>query len=525
MLFGKLAETSQRVAEDRGRLKKIGYLAECLRQLSADEVEAGIAFLAGDMRQGRIGLGYAAVRDAMPERPADAATLTVSEVDATFDRIATMGGSGSVKEKVQAFADLLQRAESTEQEFLARLVCGELRQGAQEGVMIEAVAKSADVAAGSVRRAVMLAGDVVKAAAAALSRGEEGLAGFRLQLLTPVKPMLVQTAEDVPDVFRRYEEIGLEYKFDGARIQVHRLGDEVRVFTRKLSDVSAAVPEVVEAVRSLPVSRLILDGETIVMGDDGTPAPFQTTMRRFGRRLNIEEMRSTLPLSSFFFDCLHIDGEDLIDRPGAERSAAMRQLLPADDIVPGVVTSSLAEAQTFVDEALKAGHEGVMAKALDGPYEAGRRGAGWLKLKPSHTLDLVVLAVEWGSGRRQGWLSNLHIGARDSAGGFVMLGKTFKGMTDEMLEWQTKKLLELEVAREGHTVHVRPELVVEVAFDGVQQSSRYPGGMALRFARVKRYRPDKRVEDADTVEAVRAILGRSAKKDSGVDARSAPEFR
>ena len=507
MLLAEVVDTSRLVTEERGRLKKIGFLSACLARFSPEEIEPGVAFLSGELPQGRIGLGFAAVRDAMPQQASESAVLSVTDAHTAFSQIASMKGAGSAKARLAALAELLSRATRDEQSFLARLVFRELRQGAQEGIMIEAVAKAAGVGSSSVRRASMLAGDMVRVAVVALSEGEPGLAAIRLELLTPVKLMLAQSAETVAEVFSRYQTIAIEYKFDGARIQVHRAGDEVRVFTRNLNDVTGAVPEVVEAILALPVSRLVLDGETLVMRDNGQPAAFQTTMRRFGRRLDVAEMREKLPLSWFFFDCLHLDGEDLIDRPGSERTERLRAVLPPGAVVPGIVTSSPGEARTFVDDALKAGHEGVMCKSPDSLYEAGRRGAGWIKLKPVHTLDLVVLAVEWGSGRRSGWLSNLHLGALHPDGGFVMLGKTFKGMTDEILKWQTEKLLEIEVSRDRHVVHVRPELVVEIAFDGVQRSSQYPGGMALRFARLKGYRPDKNVTDADSIDAVRAILG------------------
>ena len=507
MLLSDLSHTSACVAQERSRLKKSAFIAACLRRLEDREIEVGVAYLSGGLRQGRIGLGYSAVRSAWPASAAEQSTLSLTEVDLVFTRISAMRGAGSARAKVQTFSELLARATVDEQSFLARLVFGELRQGALEGVLIEAIAKAAEVAVSSVRRASMLAGDLVEVAAAALRGGAPALSEFRLRPLTPIKPMLAQSAEDLDEVFKRHPEVALEHKLDGARIQVHRDGHEVRVFTRQLNDVSAAVPEVVEAVHALPVDRLILDGETIVIGRDHRPAPFQTTMRRFGRRLNVERMRAELPLASYYFDCLHLDGDDLIDRSGAARRAILRDLLPESAVVPGIVSSSVREARAFIDEALAAGHEGVMAKDLASAYEAGRRGGGWLKLKPSHTLDLVVLAVEWGSGRRRGWLSNLHLGARGASGEFVMLGKTFKGMTDALLAWQTKKLLELEIMREGHTVHVRPELVVEVAFDGVQRSAQYPGGITLRFARVKGYRPDKTANEADTLEAVRAILG------------------
>ena len=509
MLFAEIVGTSREVAGTRARLQKIARLAECMRRLGPEERHAGVAFLTGELRQGRIGLGYAAVRDSMPGSAAPAPQLGVAKVDLVFSEIASRSGPGSGKEKLQRLGQLLSQATEEEQEFLARLVFGELRQGAQEGIVVEAVARAASLPAASVRRAVMLSGDLRQVAVAALTGGEGALTGFRLQLLSPVQPMLAQTAKDLEEVFGRHGRVGLEYKLDGARVQVHRIGGDVRVFTRKLNDVTAAVPEVVEVVRALPATRLILDGEAIALTARNRPAPFQTTMRRFGRRLKVDEMKAELPLSSFFFDCLHLDGQDLIDLPGSERGAALNVVVPEAARVPALVTAAAEEARVFIDDALQAGHEGVMAKDQEAPYEAGRRGAGWMKLQPSHTLDLVVLAVEWGSGRRRGWLSNLHLGALDEAGGFTMLGKTFKGMTDEMLRWQTEKLQELKVGEEGHVLHVRPELVVEVAFDGVQASPQYPGGMALRFARVKRYRPDKGAAQADTVAAVREIFSRS----------------
>jgi DNA ligase-1 len=325
-------------------------------------------------------------------------------------------------------------------------------------------------------------------------------------MLRPIQPMLAQTAPDLTDAMARINPAVVEWKLDGARLQVHRLDDEVRAFTRNLADITDRVPEVVEAVRELPVDAVILDGEAIALRPDGPPHPFQMTMSRFGSRLDVPKLRRTVPLSSFFFDVLHLDGEDLIARPTRERIAALDARIPGELRVPRIGTADPEDADRFLDDALERGHEGVMVKAPDAPYEAGRRGASWLKVKRAHTLDLVVLAVEWGHGRRQGWLSNLHLGARDPAtGGYVMLGKTFKGMTDEMLAWQTERFLQLETRRDDFTVYVRPELVVEVAFDGVQRSPRYPAGLALRFARVKGYRPDKRPEDADTIETVRAI--------------------
>jgi DNA ligase-1 len=352
----------------------------------------------------------------------------------------------------------------------------------------------------------MFSGALPEVASAALSEGREGLGRFSIQLFRPVQPMLAGTAEEVGEALDRFETAELEYKLDGARVQVHRAGDEVRVYTRRLNDVTAAVPELVERVRELPVREIILDGETLAFRDDGMPHRFQVTMSRFGRKLDIERLREKLPLEAFYFDLLYLDGDGLTDLPARERVEALSQVLPPDLLIPRTLTGDSEEAQAFLQRALAAGHEGIMAKALDAPYDAGRRGKSWLKLKPAHTLDLVVLAAEWGSGRRRGWLSNLHLGARDPvAGGYVMLGKTFKGLTDEMLEWQTRRLQELEVARDDWTVYVRPELVVEIAFNDVQASPKYPGGLALRFARVKRYRPDKHAEQADTIDTVRAI--------------------
>jgi DNA ligase-1 len=372
--------------------------------------------------------------------------------------------------------------------------------------MVEAVARAAEVPAADVRRAAMMAGELGAVAAAAISEGRQGLARFRLVLLRPVQPMLAQTAADLDDALARVHAAAVEWKLDGARIQVHRLGDEVRVYTRNLADITGRVPEVVEAVQRLPVEAIVLDGEAIALAADGRPRPFQVTGSRFGSRLEVEQLRATVPLSPFFFDCLHLDGDDLLDLPARERLVALDARLPGSLIVPRIATADAATAGAFLDSALERGHEGVMVKELEAPYEAGRRGAGWLKVKRAQTFDLVVLAAEWGHGRRSGWLSNLHLGARDPAtAGFVMLGKTFKGMTDEMLAWQTQRLLELESGRDRYTVYVRPELVVEVAFEGVQTSSRYPGGVALRFARVKGYRRDKSPAEADTIDAVRAL--------------------
>ena len=502
----ELAKTWRIVAATSGRLEKIQHLETLLRRLEPREIVIAVAYLCGRLPQGRIGLGPAALRDARPAAAAAEPTLTVEDVDQAFGAIAEATGPGSVGARGRRLAALFGSATGPEQQFLARLIMGELRQGALEGVMVEAVARAAEVPAAGVRRALMLAGELQPVAAAVLRQGAAGLAGFAPALFQPLKPMLAQSADDVGTALSRLEEAAFEFKLDGARVQVHKSGDEVRVFTRRLNDVTAAVPEVVEAVRALPARELILDGEVLAVRSDGRPQPFQVTMRRFGRKLDVTEMRRRLPLAPFFFDCLHADGGTLIDRPGKERLAVLQGVVPETLRVPVTVTAEAEAAQAFLDEALRRGHEGLMAKSLTAAYAAGARGSSWLKIKPARTLDLVVLAAEWGHGRRSGWLSNLHLGARDPAtGGFVMLGKTFKGMTDEILAWQTQTLQAIAVAHEGRTVHVRPELVVEVAFSDVQASPRYPGGLALRFARLKRYRPDKRPQHADTIETVRAI--------------------
>jgi DNA ligase-1 len=507
VLLDEIVRTSQAVAEAGARSSKIEALAACLRLLRPEEVPVAVTFLSGALD--RIGVGWASLRD-LPPPASPPATLELLEVDAALRRIGSMGGPGSQSARRQALTRLFERATAPEQRFLASLLHGELRQGALEGVMVEAVARAAGVPASEVRRALMLAGELPGVAAAALADGRAGLASFRLEVLRPVKPMLAQTAERIDEALERAGPAAVEWKLDGARLQVHRLAEAVRVYTRSLADVSDRVPEVVEAVRRLALTAVVLDGEVIALRADGRPQPFQVTMSRFGSSGGRDGPRESTPLTPFFFDCLHLDGDDLLDRPAAERFALLDARVPEQSRVARIEPADAAEAERFLEEALGRGHEGVMVKSLDARYEAGRRGSGWLKVKRAHTLDLVVLAAEWGHGRRRGRLSNLHLGARDpTTGGFVMLGKTFKGMTDEMLAWQTEVLLGLETHRDGHVVHVRPELIVEIAFDGVQASTRYPGGLALRFARVKGYRPDKAVSEADTIDLVRAIHGRA----------------
>ena len=506
MLLTELLAASERVAATRSRLAKIDALGECLRRLEASEIALGVAYLSGDIRQGKIGVGYASLEDALAEAPASAPQLTLAQVDEALARLAQIKGAGSAAERQRVLAALLARATSGEQDFLARLLLGELRQGALEGIMLEAIAKAATLRPERVRSAAMRAGGLPAVAEAALAEGESGLARFALEVFQPVQPMLAQPAEDVADAIERLGPAAFEWKLDGARVQAHKSGGQIRVYARSLNEVTYAVPEIVAALGACAARELILDGETIALRPNGTPFPFQETMHRFGRKLDVEASRATFPLSVFFFDCLLAEGEDLTARPARERFDVVAKILPAKILIPRLVTGDREAAQAFYDEALARGHEGVMAKALEAPYEAGSRGAGWLKIKEAHTLDLAVIAVEWGSGRRKGWLSNLHLGALDPAtGGFIMLGKTFKGMTDKMLAWQTERLLSLETSRDRHVVHVRPELVAEIAFNEVQESSTYPGGFALRFARVKRYRDDKSAKDADTIETVRAL--------------------
>jgi DNA ligase-1 len=501
-----VVETSRRVAATRSRREKFGLIAATLEQLEPREIRVAVAYLSGEILQGRVGIGPSKLRAARPDSHATHPSLTLVDVDDALGRIATVSGSGSASTRSRLLHDLLVRATKDEQDFLARLLLGELRQGALEGIVVEGVARAAGVAAPAVRRALMFSGDLGEVAHAALVEGKTGLDRFSIQLFRPVQPMLAQTADETGDALQRLTSAGFEYKLDGARVQVHRSGDEVRVYTRQLNDVTSAVPELVESVRALPVAEIILDGEALAFRHDGRPQPFQVTMRRFGRRLDVERVRDELPLSAYYFDCLYLDGNGLVDQATEERVSALTTAVPEALLIPRVVTADPAQADDFLRAALADGHEGIMAKALDAPYEAGRRGRNWLKVKPVHTLDLVVLAAEWGSGRRRGWLSNLHLGVRDpETSGYVMLGKTFKGMTDEVLEWQTGRLLELEVARDAHTVYVRPELVVEIAFDGVQASPRYPAGLTLRFARLKRYRSDKGPTQADTITTVRAI--------------------
>jgi DNA ligase 1 len=502
-----LVKVSANVSATTSRLEKVAAIARFAQRLAPDEIADAVHYLSGQLPQGRVGVGGALLGAMRTVPPSGAAALTVRDVRTAIDSLVGIGGAGANAERQRRLQALFARAAAEEQAFLLRLLSGELRQGAQEGVMLDALAHAAAVPAAAVRRAAMVAGDLGTVAQALLTQGSAALTQFGLQLMQPVAPMLAQSAADVADALRQLNGVAaFEYKLDGARVQLHKAGEEVRVYTRRLNDVTVALPELVELAQRLPAARLVLEGEAIALAADGRPRPFQVTMRRFGRKQDVPALRSALPLSVFFFDCLHHEGRDLIGEPAEERFRVLGEAVPAALLIPRRVTADPAEARTFLAQALARGHEGLLAKALDAPYQAGRRGSAWLKIKSAQTLDLVVLAAEWGNGRRRGWLSNLHLGARDPASGeFVMLGKTFKGMTDSTLAWQTKQLQQLALHRDGGTVYVRPALVVEVAFNNIQASTQYPGGVALRFARIKRYRDDKRPEEVDTIDTVRAL--------------------
>src|ERR1700677_1722300 len=503
MLLAEIASVSRVVATTSGRLAKIEALAGALRAAGPLEVPIAVAYLSGELPQRQIGVGWATLRGGFT--PAPVATLTLGEVDSGFAAIGAISGPGSTAARKALVGELFTRATETEQEFLYGLLSGELRQGALEGVMTEAVARAASVPVAEVRRAMMLRGSLGVVAAAALAGGRDALHAFGLEVGRPVRPMLAASASSISDALAKIggdAEAAVEWKLDGIRIQAHLEQGAVRLFTRTLDEITGRLPEVAATLAKLPVRAAVFDGELIALRADGRPLPFQDTAARTAS----QEAGPGVPLSVFLFDVLHADGADLIDLPYRRRHAELAQVVPPDLLTPRLVTGSVDAASEFFRDALAHGHEGVVVKSLDAPYAAGRRGSGWIKVKPRHTVDLVVLAVEWGHGRRRGWLSNLHLGARDpDTGSFVMLGKTFKGLTDELLTWQTERLLALEDRSDSWTVYVRPELVVEIAFDGVQRSPRYPGGLALRFARVLRYREDKTAAEADTIDTVRAL--------------------
>ncbi len=506
MLLAEAVDVSRRITATSKRLEKIDQLATLLRRLSPDEVEVTVAFLSGITRQGRIGLGYATLRAAVTA-PAETPSIELLEVDRTLAELATVRGPGSESRKRELLNVLFGQATREEQEFLSGLLVGELRQGALEGIMIEALGKASGLGAERIRRAAMMGGGSAGIARVAMAEGEAGLAQFDVQLFRPVQPMLAQTAEDVDDALSELGgEAAFEYKFDGARVQAHKSGDQVRIYSRGSNDVSAAIPEIVEAVQAMPARDLILDGEVLSFDRAGRPQPFQVSMRRFGRKVNVAQSLDESPMTPIWFDLLYANGGSLIDEPQAARFRELSALVPAVHLVPHLATENRDLAEDFLHASLASGHEGVMAKARQASYAAGSRGQSWLKIKQARTLDLVILAAEWGSGRRKGWLSNLHLGARDTEkGGFAMLGKTFKGLTDEMLAWQTAELQKIEIARDKYTVHVEPKIVVEIAFNEIQVSTRYVSGLALRFARVKRYRPDKQASDSDSFQTVQKL--------------------
>ena len=501
MLLADIVTASGVVAATRSRKAKVVALADALAKASPEEIETVACYLAGSLRQRRTGLGWRGVSEMPP--PADSPSLAVLEVHELFEQIAALSGTGSQAARKAAVNELFGRATADEQAWLRGIVTGAVRQGALDALVQEAVAAAADVPVSAVRRAAMLAGSTTQVAVAALTGGEEALAGFGLEVGRPVLPMLASSAPDLPAAMAKAGggEVAVDVKLDGIRIQVHRSGETIRVVTRSLDDITARLPEVVSVARAVPATSYVLDGEAIALDEDGRPRPFQETASRTAMGTGVE-------VTPYFFDVLHVDGADLLDASGHERAAALEALVPEANRVPRLVTSDVDAAGKFLDDALASGHEGVVVKNLAASYDAGRRGSAWVKVKPVHTLDLVVLAVEWGSGRREGWLSNIHLGARDpESGGFVMLGKTFKGMTDETLAWQTERFTELALSpdtiRDNYVVEVRPEQVVEIALDGLQRSTRYPGGVALRFARVVRYRDDKTAAEADTIEQVR----------------------
>src|SRR6476661_2582073 len=523
MELARLVGAVEQVRATTKKSEKIRILAETLRETRGREAVLTALYLSGSLPQGKIGIGWNLIQQAIgkgvllstpgwvgeKERSSSAPSgerLTLSDVDKVFDRLAAERGPGSTERRLAELTKLFSRARANERRFLTQLLIGELRQGALEGVLLDAISAASGLSPVDVRQAFMFAPHLGDLAQAALTEGATGLARYSLRLFAPVAPMLATTAGDIDAALERLGSAAFEYKLDGVRIQVHKGGDDVRLFTRQLQDVTGRLPELVEWARRLPVREAVLDGEAIALRADGRPLPFQITMRRLGRIKDVVAMRESIPLSPFVFDALYVDGKSLLTSSYEDRTSLLASIAP-EAAIPRLITSQPEEARRFLAQSLAAGHEGVMAKSLTAPYIAGQRGFHWLKVKEATTLDLVVLAAEWGNGRRQGWLSNLHLGARDPAtNGFVMLGKTFKGLTDALLEWQTKEFLAREIGREGNVVHVRPELVVEIAYEGVQTSPRYPGGVALRFARVKRYRPDKSADEADTIQTVTQLF-------------------
>jgi DNA ligase-1 len=508
MLFLKdLVEISERVSATTKKKEKASLLAHLFKEAKGKEIFLAAFYLSGELPQGRLGIGWVMLQEAIKGSSSQPNPISLTDLDLYFEAIPKERGSGSSMRKIQTLREIFSRSDEKEKQFLIRLIMGEIRQGALEGLVLEAVAQAASLSLDHLRRSLMFSGNIGEVARVAIEKGASGLSRFQPKLFHPISPMLASPVEGEGEAIHRLGEAGWEYKIDGARIQVHKDRDQIRIFTRHLKEVTESVPEIVTLTKKFPIEKAIFEGEAIALREDGKPHPFQTTMRRFGRIQNVEGMREKIPLAPFFFDLLYLDGGSLLDTSYQERIRQFSERIFPEYLIPRIITADAKKVQDFLLRSLKAGHEGLMAKGLDSPYIAGQRGFLWLKIKPAQTLDLVILAAEWGHGRRKGWLSNLHLGARDAESGeFVMLGKTFKGLTDEMLRWQTKKLLELEIARDEWTVFVRPELVVEVAFNDIQESPHYPGGLALRFARVKRFREDKSPLETDTFQKVRAIF-------------------
>ncbi len=512
MLLKDLVEVSKRVGATTRKKEKASLLSEYLKSGQGPEIALATSYLSGQIPQGSLGIGWAALQKTLGNLDKRPRPLSLQEVNRFFDQIAQSRGAGSAEKKVKILRDLFSSVREDEKDFLVGLIMNEVRQGALEGLVVEAIAQASGLAVERIQRGVMFSGNIGEIARAALEEGIEGLSRFQPRLFHPIAPMLANTAEEERDALTRWGQVACEFKIDGARIQIHKNGEEIRVFTRHLKEVTERVPEIVTAARGFRLDKAIFEGETVALRPDGRPLPFQTTMRRFGRVQDIERIKKEIPITSYFFDLLYLDGTPLFDEALSKRFELLSANLPPEYRIPQIVTADEKVVGEFLKKSLEAGHEGIMAKGVDSPYMAGHRGFYWLKIKPAKTLDLVILAAEWGHGRRKGWLSNLHLGARDpESGQFVMLGKTFKGLTDDMLQWQTERLLSLETGRDEWTVYVHPKLVAEIAFNDLQESPRYPGGLALRFARVKRYREDKPPSEADTIQRIQAMFEASRK--------------
>ncbi len=501
MLLKDLVEISRNVGLTPKRKEKVSFLARLLQQANGKEIALAARYLSGQLTQGRLGVGWAILQEALKDLSDQHRPLGLVEIDRFFEEVSREKGTGSLERKLILLRNLFSSTRQDEREFLISLIMGEIRQGALEGLVLEAISRASSLPLDLLRQSLMFSGDIGEVGRVALEEGIAGLSRFQPQLFHPISPMLANSADGEADALARLGESGLEYKIDGARIQIHKEGERVQIFTRNLKDITESLPEVVELVRKFQFHDAIFEGETFALREDGKPLPFQKTMRRFGRTQDVQRLKNEIPLFSYFFDLLYLNGESFVQVPYRERFQTLSQMIPSPYMIPRITAGNEKEARDFLTKSLEAGHEGLMAKGLHSPYMAGHRGDYWLKIKPFQTLDLVVLAAEWGHGRRKGWLSNLHLGARDpESGRFIMLGKTFEGLTDEMLRWQTKKLMELEITQDERTLYVKPELVVEVAFSDLQESPRYPGGLALRFARVRRYREDKTPTEADTIQ-------------------------